>query len=297
MDWFVKIFTELGYKVDLKSREFRFFPTHDVDSIHYWHNSSHFLRSFIGDTLKRKKPLLAMRNLYRYLKLIFNLGRDPFDTFDRIMDISEKYGFCSAFYFLGAGDTVYDQNYKVAEKEAQSIADNIRNRQHELGIHPCYKSSTNFNILQNQYEELNREFKIKVKEGRQHYLKVKVPETWRYWSELGLKVDSSMAFHDREGFRCGTCYEFPVFDVYKRQTLSLRERPLTIMECTLIDYRKMSLDEAMETIYKYIDIVSRYRGDFVFLWHNSSFESFPEYQAMYEKTLEYAYSKTNVVSE
>ena len=41
-----------------------------------------------------------------------------------------------------------------------------------------------------------------------------------------MEFDSTLSYADKEGFRCGVCYDFPVFDFLERRQLKLREFPL-----------------------------------------------------------------------
>ena len=61
--------------------------------------------------------------------------------------------------------------------------------------------------------------------GRQHYLRWKTPDTAIAWDAAGLDYDSTLAFADRGGFRCGVCYEFPMYDLKNRRPLNLLQRP------------------------------------------------------------------------
>ena len=113
-----------------------------------------------------------------------------------------------------------------------------------------------------------------IQGGRQHFLQFQVPTTWRFWSENGLVYDSTLAFADHAGFRCGTCYEYPVFDLEKRTTMSLRERPLIVMDRTVVDDAYQGLG-ATQTALDYMltlkNYCQKFRGDFVLLWHNQRF--------------------------
>ena len=57
--------------------------------------------------------------------------------------------------------------------------------------------------------------------GRQHYLRFVVPETWRHYASAGLAYDATLAHADQPGFRCGTCYDFPAYDLEQRRALPL----------------------------------------------------------------------------
>ena len=69
------------------------------------------------------------------------------------------------------------------------------------------------------------------------------------------------------GFRCGSCYEFPVFDVENRKQLDLTEMPLLVMDT---DMMSMDMEKAGRLISDIKSEVEKYNGQFVFLWHNAN---------------------------
>jgi hypothetical protein len=103
---------------------------------------------------------------------------------------------------------------------------------------------------------------------RQHYLRWRNPITWRNWDQAGLDYDSSLGFADRPGFRCGTCYEYPVFDLQERRPPRLRERPLVVMETTLLEYLRLGLGGLPERILELERRCRLFDGEMTLLWHN-----------------------------
>ena len=102
-----------------------------------------------------------------------------------------------------------------------------------------------------------------------------------------MEWDSTLSYADKEGFRCGTCYSYSVFNILTRNTLKLKERPLIVMEGSLANYQNVSPEEMKMKILNLIEKVKKYRGEFVFLWHNSSFNIpfWKKYQNIYEEVL------------
>ena len=45
-----------------------------------------------------------------------------------------------------------------------------------------------------------------------------------------MEWESSLGFPEKEGFRCGTCFEYSVFNIHKRKKLILKEKPLIVMD-------------------------------------------------------------------
>jgi hypothetical protein len=106
--------------------------------------------------------------------------------------------------------------------------------------------------------------------GRQHYLRWENPTTWQNWEDARLDYDSTLGFADQPGFRCGICYEYPVFNLRTRQSLALRERPLVVMDGTLLDYLKLSLDASAQRILALAAVCRQFAGDMALLWHNNN---------------------------
>jgi len=123
--------------------------------------------------------------------------------------------------------------------------------------------------------------------GRQHVLRWETPTTFRNLDAADLDYDTSLSFADHAGFRCGTCYEYTVYDVVKRQQLKLRERPLIAMECSVIDERYMGLgtgEAAFEVFQQLKTTCQKFNGDFTLLWHNNRFVN-PVEQELYRALL------------
>jgi hypothetical protein len=86
-----------------------------------------------------------------------------------------------------------------------------------------------------------------------------------------MSYDSSVGFHDRAGFRAGTCRPFTVFDIEQRKALDLQERPLIVMDGTLWVRMGLSQPEALAAIQRYAQRCRESAGTLTLLWHNSSF--------------------------
>ena len=163
----------------------------------------------------------------------------------------------------------------------------IQDRGHEIGFHPGYYTFDNKAEWNKEFSNLKKHIPYyNITGGRQHFLRFQVPTTWRLWEDAGMQYDSSLSFADHAGFRCGTCYEFPVFDAIKRKTLNLYERPLLIMDTTIQKphYMGMKKDKAIEYISQLKTTTRLFKGDFTILWHNSNLESY-ESRQIYESTV------------
>lgn len=154
----------------------------------------------------------------------------------------------------------------------------IVKRGHKIGLHPSFESFKNAELVKNNKEQLTYGIKNNLNEkfnfgARQHYLRWSCPETWQYYEDAGLKFDTTLSFADHIGFRCGICYEYPVFNILTRKQLSLIEYPLIVMECSGIDKMYMNLlhKEMNDRCNSLKRCCQKYNGNFIILWHNTRF--------------------------
>ena len=270
--------------LERKSRQYRVALSHDVDQPFAVVGSSlaSMARNAVGDLIKRKDGRLALQRVRAFASSGLKRERlDPNATYDFIMDISEKHGLRSAFYFMASDQpSTFDDGYPIEEAHLRRLLKRIADRGHEIGFHASYNTFRDPALIVGEFDRLRR---VLDEEhiadvpigGRQHYLRWAAPLTWRIWDDLGLLYDSSVGFPYDPGFRAGICYEYPVFDLLKRARLKLIERPLLFMDgsmwtdaCTDADTRRL-----MECIARLAAVCRLYEGALCMLWHNTSLRS------------------------
>lgn len=262
-----EIIKYLGYNGARGERKFKIVPTHDVDVPFKWNSLLSYFRSSISQIKNRR-----FNELISQTKCVL-AGKDAFDTFDMLMTLSEGHNVKSHFFFMSGGATKYDGRYDIKDTRVVKLIDKILDRGHLVGIHPSYDTCEDKEMLEIEIQNLKNVVGEEVGFGRQHYLRFSVPKTWQIWDDLGLKWDSSMTYANVPGFRCGVCYGFPVYDFLKREMLDIQERPTVVMETTLTHYMGREIEESIEICRNLKNEVKKYNGEFVFLWHNSSFNT------------------------
>jgi len=275
-----KMLLKLNDNLVFKEREYQLFLTHDVDELYQWKSWKHVFKVVLGDVVKRKSINLACERVAEYFLIKREKIKDPFDTFDWLMDKSEAIGVKSRFYFMSGGVTAYDNRYKIDEPKSLELIEKIKKRGYIIGIHPSYNA---YNDSEQFKKELNLLEKVtgqKIVEGREHYLRFEVPTTWQIWENNGMEVDSTCGYADKEGFRCGTGDEFSVFNILSREKLKLKERPLVVMDCSLFDYNNDTYIQAQEKVKK----MQKNTNIFTILWHNSYIKHIKFYGDLIEKS-------------
>jgi len=276
-----------GYPVPEK-RKYSLKITHDIDFFEKYPNIKKTVKSISGDLLKRKSSKLALKSVKKLWNIKKGDKKDPFDTFDYLMESSERVGVKSNFYFIPGKMGEDDAHYNITNSRVAAKVSELKSKGHTVGVHASWGSYNNESRF---VKELNRLKSIEpnISEGRQHFLRFENPKTWQIWNDAGLKVDSSMSYISRGGFRAGVCYDYSVFNILKRKKLKLKQQPLIAME-TALARNKPTPDALLMSFAKLIKQVKLYNGQFVMLWHNSNF-NLPEwehYSAVYEKVLQIA---------
>ena len=252
---------------------FRLRLTHDVDLP--W--ASLVRRALAGDILRRRDPVLAVHRLRSYVDARSGrVDRDPFNTFDLLMQTSEQHGLRSTFYFLASGTVGdADSRYRLADPPVADLLRRIHQRGHDVGLHGSYVSCGSAERMRAELDALQAAcravgFDQPTWGVRQHFLRLDAPRTWRNHELAGLDHNSTLGFADHIGFRAGTGREYPLFDLSSRRALRLRERPLLVMDGTLFGYMALGFDEAASRTRAVVEACRRQRSDAVVLFHNDT---------------------------
>jgi hypothetical protein len=271
----------LNPKQERKIREFQIHLSHDVDEPFRYAFSGvgRLARRCAGDVWKRRSYRDAVASIRSWIEVKSgNTSKDPCNTFDLIMDISERYNLKSAFYFITDRTSSYDGDYRIDNPLITNLMRQIHDRGHEIGLHPSYNTYQDAIQTQKEFESLRRVCdRLGIQQqrwgGRQHCLRWENPTTWKNWDQAELDYDSTLSFAEIIGYRCGTCYEYSTFDLIGSNHLKLKEIPLTIMDATILQESYMGLgNDEHESSNQMIGLkktCQMFNGSFVLLWHNS----------------------------
>jgi hypothetical protein len=158
---------------------------------------------------------------------------------------------------------------------------------HKIGLHGSYSSFQEEKILSAERRILEKVTGQKITSGRQHFLRFSIDHSISTFQKAKIKCDSTLGFADLPGFRNGICHRFPLFDLSERKMSDVIESPLLIMDATFRHYLKMKPENAIKIIHQLVEQVRKHQGEFVYLWHNSSFEfgGYEGYRPVYNSLL------------
>ncbi len=266
-----KMLSHLGVGQEREPRSSCVVLTHDVDRIFKYYTVKNGIREFADDLLKKKSIKSFAKHFTCKIKSHLGTMKDSYDTYDFLMDISEKSNTKSYFFFMAGGSSAYDPKYNLKNKRVKKVIENIKSRGHNIGVHPSYDTFDDKVMFLREKNDLE-DISGKIEYGRQHFLRFDNPVTWQIWEDAGMKWDSTLGYPDKNGFRCGVCYEYSVFDILERKKLNLKEKPLIIMDTVYVSYDKKSDKEIEDELMLLLNQTNKYNGELVILLHNSNIE-------------------------
>jgi len=263
------------------SREPNFIPTHDIDFLFRFPNFRKAVKTIAGDLFKRKSLRMSCKSLVAYMKSLRDFRRDPYvSAVYELLKVSVENRLYSLFYFKSLQNRDLDSTYNILSPKSHEYIKDLQLQGASVGLHGSLYSFADkviFTIEKSRFEGVSG---CEVAAVRQHFLRFNVRKTPQIWQECGIRSDSTLGFPEREGFRCGTCHPYPLYDIVNDRVLDVVEHPLVVMDTTLFQYRKLSENEAFDIVRKLYDRCVAVEGDFVMLWHNTTM--FGELESWYK---------------
>jgi len=283
--WRKALYKELGLSHDFK---FEYLSTIDVDQAWKYHNKG-FLRNLGGlwrDWRSGDNDLVSQR-----IDVLIKGRPDPFYNFDYQDKLHNQFG-TTVKYFVQVGKRGdYDKNTDSGNQSFQSLIHRlVRHEQCSVGLHPSYQSNSEFHILLQEHQTITA---IEPSAGvisRQHFLKHRFPVTYQRLIQLGVREEYTLGYTSHSGFRAGIADRFYFFDLENNEKTDLLLVPFCYMDITPLHYDKLSLEQAIDDMKRFMDEVRSVDGLFCSLWHNESLSDDGRWQGwrpLYEEMVAY----------
>jgi hypothetical protein len=265
---------------EFKINDFKIILSHDVDRPFFYLFLSKYnlFKLIFGDIFKRLSFFSAIQRVIFWInvKLLKKLKKDPYYTFDFIMDEAEKRGIKSVFYFMtDVSNLLYDSDYAIEDDFILKLIKNINERNHYIGLHPSYETYLDSILIKREKKLLENAikkigFNLNFIESRMHYLRFDIKTTPIILHKNNINRDSSLNFSLESGFRCGTCFDYFMFDHNRQTQLTLIQRPLLVMDNNFLPINDtIDFSQKIEKVFKIKKYCKAVGGNFTILWHNS----------------------------
>lgn len=244
---------------------FAFRPTYDIDLLWAWrHRGIRGVGAGVRDVLRGH----FKRGLQRFIS---SADDDPYLTLPWLEALHDEYDLEPIYFWLLADSSrSEDTNPYPIPADQITWVERIAERR-QTGIHPSFESMNRHELFRQEADRLTEIVGRQTSRSRQHWLRFRLPGTYRALQLAGITQEYSMGYADAIGWRAGTNRAFYWYDLEREKTTGLRIHPFAAMDVTLKNYLKLSADEARTQVQGLADGIAEYGGEFQLLWHNSSF--------------------------
>ncbi|MBC7905060.1 MAG: polysaccharide deacetylase family protein [Gemmatimonadaceae bacterium] len=250
-----------------KRNQFKYIPTYDID-IAYSYLNKGFRRNaggFLRDAGAGKWSLVKER-----WQVLRRKKTDPFDAYEWLDALHLYCKVKPVYFFLVAQQQKgYDKNVTTSSLKFQELIEYFA-YVYKIGLHPSWQSSISADskILREEKEWLEVIVDKPIIHSRQHYIKFDLPEGYRRLTDTGITRDFSMGYGSINGFRASVASSFHWYDLQKEEKTDLRIFPFCFMDANAFFEQKLTPHHAYDEIMYYYQVVKKYNGLFVSIWHN-----------------------------
>lgn len=279
--WQTNPFTNPKYKCVL---------TVDVDNA-----SAYAFKGVLRSMLGIARALLRFdKTLRPRIKTLASSRRDPFFTYHSQWALARRHNISLIHFVLCAGLSPHDRSLHPKNPNFQQLIRGM-DEQANVGWHPSYSAFGHFSVLEKEQRQLAAILKKPLRISRQHYIRLRFPETYRQLLALAITDDYSMGYPDKDGFRAGTSMPFTFFDVEKNCDTKLMIHPFYFLDTYFSERQCLTADQALPKMKRYVDLVSTHGGELNLVWHHRTFsELMPQWKGwtrVLDNLLHYATKK------
>ena len=271
------------------SRHYRFIQTVDIDSAWCYKHKGIF-RTVAGTV----RDLVVRRDageVKRRMRVLVGREEDPFDTFDYIIGKHRAIpGAKLIFFALIADYDQYDKPSSYQDNHTRELLQHLDDYA-SMGIHPGYHSADQPHNVDLETRRLEDILHRTISKSRYHFLRLKLPVSYRILLRAGLTDDYSMGYADTTGFRAGISVAYPFYDLERDNETKLIIHPFCVMDTTLQKYLKLSPEGAVEHYRQLVDRLRKVEGTFCCIIHNQNLSErygWEGWRHTYEQMLELA---------
>jgi hypothetical protein len=259
----------------IKRPPFRMLFSYDIDQAWSFRGKG-FLRNLGGFF---KNPAIQRLNV------LLGKEKDPFDVFDDFIRLHDQKHNRALFFFpMVQKRSRYDKNTPPDYPPLKQLIQRL-NQTHDIGLHPSWLGGNNNSSWSHEKKVLEKITGHEIFFSRQHYIRFRLPETYRTLIQLGVQADYSMGYGSINGFRASFADSFLWFDLEKNVPTPLRIFPFAFMDANSKYEQHQSASETKKELIDYLQSYQSINGLFIPIFHNFLINHQPENQdwfALYE---------------
>ena len=250
----------------VQTPRFEHLATYDIDESFAYRHKPLWLQAagLLRDLFAGRLSWVAER-----IRVLQHRAADPYDAvaFMRSLhsDLSTR---PISFLLVAQTRSKYDKNLSP-DHPAQRACIRLLSEWSEIALHPSWQSGDKPNLLMEEKQKLESILNGPITRSRQHYIRFRLPDTYRLLITAGLTADYSMGYGSINGFRASTARSFQWFDLKRNEVSSLLVHPFCYMEANSFYEQHHTIEQA-ELQWKQLEkAVRQSGGTLITVWHNT----------------------------
>lgn len=268
--------------LDIPQPSFHFQVTYDIDMAYAYHHKG--LKRTLGGLFKDVQAG-KFDTVRERLRVLGRGTDDPYDAYAFLRKLHAEHALAPTYFFLAAEKTTAcDKNISPAHPAFKSLVQEAA-FQGAAGMHPSYFSSEKEELIRKEKAAVEKALGKGITHSRQHFIRLRFPQTYRSLLTAGITDDWSMGYPDAPGFRAGTSRTFFWYELELEKATTLRVHPFSFMDVTARDYQGWSAEEAFQNLRLQRDLMKQLGGTLTTVFHNFSLgtaKDWPEWRQAYE---------------
>jgi hypothetical protein len=226
-----------------------------------------FLRALMGFSSDLWK--MKMRSIITRGQVLMTLRKDPYDTFNWIINTAKRSVSKHTFFFRLGDSSDYKEGMNTKRLKFKLLVKFISDYK-EVGLIFSSETLVDYEKVKKEKERMEEMTnRILMSSMNAHYI-VNLPAIYRNLVELEVERDFTMVYEDEVGFRAGTCTPFLFYDLDSETKTPLIIHPLAF---TTSAFEKKYESEINKTFNKLFDSVAQVNGTFSVVFSNRDFTS------------------------
>jgi hypothetical protein len=253
---------------------FHFAPTYDIDEAFCYRHKSGWRQAggFLRDLLRGQWEQLHLRQ-----RVLAGEAADPYDSFDWMDQLHRPFGMQPTYFILVAARNRGVDRNTLPSNPGWRTRLRWLSANYPVGLHPSWQSGDDPALLQQEKAELEKITGQKITRSRQHFIRFRLPDTYRRLIDAGITDDYSMGYGSINGFRASVASSFYWYDLEREQATPLLLHPFCYMEANSFFEQKMTPAQALDEMRQYAEKVRRVHGTLSIIWHNTFLGTSPFY--------------------
>lgn len=271
--------------------------THDIDALD--RSFFHALKQQVFFLLRSGQQLRQLQlkkalNLACKAAQLFWKGYHGWH-FETVLKEEKEYGYQSTFNFYAGNPKkmplflrLMDPSYNLLEdRRIRAVISQLEKNGCEIGLHGSYLSYGSSDILKNEKSALSTTTSQEILSSRQHWLQFAHEKTLQCQNEAGLKVDTTLGYNDRPGFRSGIVHPYFPYDHLGQKTGDVLEIPMILMDSHLIEGGMNGINFAWQSSEVILNEMKKFSGCCSVVWHTHTFDPLYGAHGTYQKLLKW----------